>query len=512
VGDHRRPVTTRSAAAQRYFDQGLSLVYAFNHDEARESFREAERLDAACAMASWGVAYANGPHINYPLVPENRGREAHDALTRAKAHLEGARPVERALVEALATRYAWPAPKDRSALDEAYATAMRKVAAAFPDDADVAALTAEALMDLHPWDLWTPAGAPQPWTPEIVQRLEAVLARAPNHPLANHLYIHAVEASPAPGRADAAAQRLRTLQPGLAHMLHMPSHIDVRRGRWEEAITANTRALEADRRYQERRPRQGFYRMYMAHNHHMLAFAAMMTGQSEVALRAIREMVAPLTADVVRERPFLDGLLAMPFEVLLRFGKWEEVLSEPEPPLPLSRTLWRYARGVARAARGELREARAEQAAFAVARKAIAADDAFGNNSAEAIVAVAEHVLAGEILLKEGAVAAAVEELRRGVAAEDALRYDEPPDWIQPVRHALGATLLHAGRAAEAEAVYREDLARAPGNVWALVGLARSLRRQDRARDAAAVEAELARAGAKADVALSSSCLCLPGV
>jgi len=335
------------------------------------------------------------------------------------------------------------------------------------------------------------------------------MKRAPDHPLALHLYIHAVEASPHPEKADAAAERLRNLTPGLGHLVHMPTHIDVRRGRWKQAIAVNARALETDRAYRARRSEVGFYRVYMAHNRHRLAFAAMMTGQGELALRHIREMVAEMPEGWQRDNAaFADGYMGMPFEVLMRFGRWGEILAEPEPAahFPLARALRRYARGVAFAATGKLADARREEAAFRAAKAKIPADAFFGNNSAADLMGVAEKLLPVENLDAGPAIAA----LRNAVAREDRLRYDEPPDWIQPIRHALGATLLRSKRPAEAEVVYREDLRRLPGKVWSLVGLARSLRLQG--RDAADVEAQLAVAADQADIVLTSSCLCLPGI
>ncbi|HSM13194.1 MAG TPA: hypothetical protein VLA66_03935, partial [Thermoanaerobaculia bacterium] len=314
LGPHRRAVTTASAEAQEQFDRGLAYLYGFNHDEAIRSFTRAAALDPGCAMAYWGIAYANGPHINNPVVPEERAQAAWEALQKAMELAGNGTPAERALIGALETRYAWPQPEDRAPLDAAYAEAMRGVRAAHPDDADLGALAAEALMDVHPWDLWNHDGTPQPWTGEIVELLEQVLAAAPSHPLAAHLYIHAVEASPEPGRADAAADTLRELMPGIGHMVHMPSHIDVRRGRWREAIEANSRAMAADHAYLERQPEQQFYRLYMAHNHHMRAFAAMMVGQSELALASVRELVAEMPAEFVEENAlWVDGWIAMPY-------------------------------------------------------------------------------------------------------------------------------------------------------------------------------------------------------
>jgi tetratricopeptide (TPR) repeat protein len=514
LGGLSRRVTTSSPEAQRYFDQGLAFMFAFNHDEAIRAFRRASELDPKCAMAFWGIAVANGPHINNPVVPEDRARAAWEALGPAKALAASATPVERALIEALGSRYAWPQPENRKPLEQAYADAMRRVWKAFPRDADVGALFAESLADLRPWDLWTSDRKPQPGTEELLATLEAVLALDPKHPLGNHLTIHALEASPRPEKADAAAEALRDLQPGLGHMLHMPSHIDVRRGRWQRAIEANAKAVEADRKYRARSPEQGFYRLYMAHNHHMLTYAAMMTGQSELALETIREMVADIPLEFVRENPWADGFLGMPVEVLMRFGRWDEILAEPEPPesAPIARSLRLYARAVAYASKGDVAAAEREQAAFLEARARVPRDATFGNNTASDILDVAEHLMKGEILYRAGRTDVGITALREAVAREDRLRYDEPPDWIQPVRHALGAALLQAGRFPEAEAVFREDLAKLPGNGWGLYGLQRAVHLQKRHDEASAVEKQFDAVWEKADLKIKSPCLCLPGV
>jgi tetratricopeptide (TPR) repeat protein len=514
LGGLTRPVTTSSPVAQRYFDQGLAFMYAFNHDEAIRSFRRAAVLDPKCAMAWWGVAVAYGPHINNPVLPEERAKAAWEALALARAAAAGASPVERALVEALAARYASPPPEDRAALDQAYADAMRKVWKDFPRDADVGALFAESLADLRPWDQWTPDGQPQPGTEELLATLDATLALDPRHPLANHLYIHAVEASPHPERADRAADALRDLQPGLGHLQHMPSHVDVRRGRWHEAIAANTGAIEADKRYRALSPDQGFYRLYMAHNYHMLTYGAMMTGQGALALARIREMVDGIPLEFFRDNPFADGFMAMPLEVLMRFGRWDDILAEPAFPdyVPISRALQHYARAVAFAAKDDVSSARGEQALFVAARARVPEDAAFGNNSGSDVLDVAEYLMQGEILYRDGQVDAGILALREAVAREDHLRYDEPPSWIQPVRHALGAALLQSGRFAEAEAVFREDLGRLPGNGWGLYGLARSLELQKKSAEAKVTYAEFDDIWKKADIRLKSPCLCLPGV
>ncbi|MBP6382509.1 MAG: hypothetical protein KA321_07455, partial [Pseudomonadales bacterium] len=507
-------VSTASPEAQRYFDQGLAFMYAFNHDEAIRSFTRAAELDPDCAMAHWGVAIANGPHINNTAVPPERAAAAWAALGRARAASAGASAVERALIEALAKRYADPQPADRAPLELGYAEAMRGVWQAHPGDADVGALFAESLADLRPWDLWTPEGQPQPGTGELIVTLERVIALQPAHPLANHLYIHAVEASPEPGRADAAADRLRQLQPGLGHMVHMPSHIDVRRGRWQQAIEANARAIEADRRYTARSPQQQFYRLYMAHNHHMLAYAAMMNGQSRLALETMREMVADIPADFFRANPWADGMMAMPLEVMMRFGQWQAILAEPEFPeyAPFSRALRHYARAVALAATDDMDGARREQAAFQAARAAVPDTTTFGNNTATALLDVAERLMGGELLYRAGQVDAGLAMLADAVAHEDRLRYDEPPGWIQPVRHPYGAALLQAGRIAQAEAVFREDQRRQPGNGWGLYGLMRALQLQGKQDEADAVGRDFELAWAKADITIKSPCLCLPGV
>ena len=513
VGSLSRAITTASPEAQKYFDQGLAFMFGFNHDEAIRSFQRAAELDPGCAMAHWGIALANGPHINNPVLPPDRAKAAWEALVRAQAAAAGASPVEKALIVAVAARYASPPPEDRKALDLAYANAMRSAWAAYPKDADVGALFAEAMMDLRPWDLWLPDGTPQPGTEELIRALDAVRTLDPGHPLALHLYIHAVEAQE-PARADTAADALRERLPGLGHLVHMPSHIDVRRGRWQEAIVANTKAIDADARYTARSGEQAFYRLYMAHNHHMLTYAGMMSGQSAIALQRIREMVKDIPLEFFRANAWADGLMAMPLEVLMRFGRWQEILAEPGFPdyVPISRALQHYARGVAFAATSRMPEAEQELAAFLEARQKVAKEATFGNNSGSGVLDVAEHVLKGELAFRAGRRDEGIALLREGVALEDKLRYNEPPDWIQPVRHALGAALLAAGRFADAEAVFREALAKLPDNGWGLYGLQRALALQKKKAEAAEVQKRFDTIWSKADVKIQSACLCLPGV
>jgi tetratricopeptide (TPR) repeat protein len=515
LGSHSFKITTASPEAQRYFDQGLRFVFGFNHGAAIRSFREAARLDPDCAMAHWGIALASGPHINFPVVPPPAAEVAWRELNLARAAAGRASPVEQGLIEALRHRYANPQPDDRSALDQAYADAMRRVWQSHPDQADVGVFFAEALMDLRPWDQWTLAGQPQPGTEEILATLEAVLKLDLQHPFANHLYVHAVEASPQPQRAIPAADRLLTLQPGLAHNVHMPSHIYIRVGRWPDAIESNLKAVAADRQFREVfGPARGFLPVYVAHNEHMLAYAAMMTGRSELAIQHIRAMAAGLSPEFLEEFGSAgESFLAMPLEVLVRFGRWDEVLAEPEHPAsqPFTHAFQHAARGVALAAKGDVAAARKEQELYLAAAKAVPADWSAGNNTCQTIFTVVTPMLEGEILVREGKLEAGLAALRVAVQSEDALRYDEPPGWLIPVRHSLGAALMRAGRYAEAEQTYREDLARQPANGWSLFGLAEALTLQRKTGEAAVVQAQFKRVWAEADLTISSSCLCQPG-
>lgn len=516
LGSYTRKVTTSSPEAQRYFNQGLALVHGFNHGSAIRSFQEAARLDPECAMAHWGIALASGPHINFPLVPPPAAELAWSELTLAQQYAGKASPVERDLIAALAKRYANPQPEDRSKLDLAYADAMREVWKKYPNDPDVGAFFAEAMMDLRPWDQWTPEGQAQPGTDEILATLDAVLKLNVRHPFANHLTIHALEASQHPERAMAAADRLRDLQPGLAHNVHMPSHIDIRTGRWFDAVTANLKAVDAVRRHREEAgPPQGFILVYNAHNEHMLAYAAMMTGQSELAITHIRAMVDGLPEDFLKEFAFAgDGFIAMPYEVLLRFGRWDDVLAMPDHPdyLPFTRAFRHAARAIALAAKSETAAARKEQETFLAMMKLVPAEWTLGNNPASAVNAVATHMVEGEILYREGKVDAGLAELREAVKLEDALHYDEPPPWILPARHALGATLMNEHRYADAEAVYREDLKHLPENGWSLYGLAQSLALQKKNAEADTVRARFTKMWSKSDIAIHSSCFCQPGM
>ncbi|MCB9849110.1 MAG: hypothetical protein H6817_00225 [Phycisphaerales bacterium] len=518
MGDHAWPVTTDSPKARKYFNQGLIWAYAFNHDEAIRSFAEAGRIDPNCAMAWWGVALCNGPHINNPVMPPARSQAAWDALQQAMARKSHANAKEQALIDALAARYVDPstvdlATLDRATLDQAYADAMARVWQQYPNDADIGTLYAEALMDLHPWDLWTQDGNPKPGAEQIVALLEHILEMDPQNPGANHLYIHSVEASRHPDKANAAADRLRDMVPASGHLLHMPSHIDVLTGRWNAAALQNEKALKTDAWYRHKSPHQGFYRLYMFHNSHMLAFAGMMCGRSQEALHAARAAVNSVPEEFKKsDAAFIDPYMGAAYDVLKRFGKWDDILAEPAPPdyLPITTTMWRYARGIAYAAKGEVAHAEAERAAFLAARERVPAGAMFAINPADKILKIAEYMLDGEIALARKDYEAAVAALEQGIAIEDKLIYMEPPEWIQPVRHTLGAVLLEAGRYADAEPVYRRDLEKWPNNGWSLYGLSRCLRTRGADAEAEEVESAFRKVWRNADTPIASSCLCVP--
>ena len=512
LGKHHLKVSTKSKEAQRAFDRGLSLTYSFAYYAAEQEFRRAAELDSNLAMAWWGVAMVNGPHINFPIVPPEKAKTAWEALTKAQQLAPNASELERDLIAAVSKRYAQPQPEDRTPLDIAYADAMREVWRKYPSDDDVGALFAESMMDLRPWDFWLPDGSPQPGTAEFVAAIEKVLWLNPKHPGANHYYIHAMEASPDPAKAEIAADRLARLVPESGHMVHMPAHIYARVGRWKDSASSSEAAMEKDKLYRAKFPRPGFYAMYMAHNAHFMGWTAMIQGRSEAAIKHAREMTTSVPEDFMSDfGPVVDGYLAFIPEVLMRFGKWEELLKEPKPPgdFPYSQAVWRYTRAAALAALNRVPEAREEQKIFDEATRRILPEGTFGNNIQTNLIQIARHALEGEILVKENKLDQAIAELRKAVAIEDGLRYDEPPNWIQPVRHTLGAVLLRAGKAAEAEAVYVADLNKYPENGWSLYGLAKSLRAQNKDAEARKIDRRYKKAWATSDIELHETCLCL---
>lgn len=514
MGDYHRPITTNDAGAQRYFDQGMVLAFGFNHAEAIRSFRAAQRLDPDCAMCFWGEALATGPNINVTsggmaiMSPESRVA-AHAAAQKALSLADRVAPVERALIEAQAVRYDGSETSDRDPLDRAYAEAMRSVVQRFPDDDDAAAMYAEAWMNTMPWNYWSDDGQPRPETVEVIDALERIIARSPRHPLALHLYIHAVEASSDPGRAEAAADTLLTLVPGSGHLVHMPAHTYWRVGRYHDAAEANVRAAAVDEQYIAQCNAQGFYpALYYPHNIHFLWAASSMEGRSAVAIDAARRVAANVRIEQIREFPTVEFFRTIPLLALTQFGRWDEILAEPMPDASLryATAIAHYARGVALARKGDLAAARRERDQLVPLRDTTEILFLDTNDyPAVTLLQIADALLEGELAMAAGSVDAAVGHFERAVALQDGLPYMEPPFWYYPTRQSLGAALLAAGRAGEAEAVYRRDLEDYPHNGWSMFGLAESLAAQGRTDEAAEVREMFAHVWARADVELTGS-------
>ena len=508
------PIATDSGEAQRWFDQGVQLMYGFNHDEAIRSFEVAAALDPESPMPWWGISCAAGMHINNPVMTEAQWRKGFEAAAEARTRVtNNTPPLERALVEAVSARYAWPAPAEQRPYDEAYAAAMERAYERFPDHPDVAALYVESLMNLQPWDYWTEDSQPKGRTADFVAALEKGLKNYPDHPQLTHLYIHAVEASDDPDRALDAADRLCRQVPGAGHLVHMPSHIYVRTGRYPQAADANVRAIRADREYFQEAPEATFYWLYHAHNIHFLAYSAMMEGRYETAIRAARDLERDIPEQFVREfGGVIEGIMPTTFHVQIRFGKWEDILKEPQRAdyRLVSHAACHYARAIAYAALNQPAKARQEAALFEQAAANVPDEWYIFNNKAHYSLDIGRQMLEGEIAFREGRQEEAFAALRRGVELEDELIYDEPPGWMLPVRHPLGAFLMSAGRYAEAEDVYREDLKRNRNNGWALLGLQQALVAQGEAAEAMETDRKLATAWKRADIKATSSCLCEP--
>ncbi len=508
LGAYHMPITA-NAAAQKFFDQGVNLLFGFNHAEAIRSFREAARLDPACAMCWWGVAIALGPNINLPMPPD-AVIPAWLALQNAQRLAPGASAREQAWIAALSRRYAPDKTADRAALDAAYAEAMGELARARPDDLDAQVFWVEAMMDTQPWDYWQADGAtPKGHGAEIVATLEKVIAAAPDHPGALHLYIHAVEASTTPERAEAAADRLLKLMPGAGHIVHMPSHIYYRVGRYADAASANEAAALVDEQYIAACRAQGFYPAgYYGHNIHFLWTSSEMEGRYGAAIGAARRLVKAVDAPNLSKQMSIAELYNFtPVVTLLRFGKYREILAEPapDPALTLDTAMWLYARAFAHANTGDVRAARADRARLAALRNAdFARYDVF-NVPAAGMIEVALVSVDGEIARKSGDLPGAIAAFRKAMELQRALPYTEPAYWHRPVSHLLGAALLDAGRPAEAEAVYRESLKDYRRDGWALMGLARALEAQGKAAEAAAVRAQFDEAWARADTRIETS-------
>jgi tetratricopeptide (TPR) repeat protein len=506
-------ITTDSDATQKWFNQGLMLLYGFNHGEAIRSFTEAAALDPDAAMPWWGIAYANGMHINIPEMTEAQWKDSHEAAQKALAALDDETPLERALVEAVAKRTAWPVPEAQRPYDEAFCSAMEQVYKEFSDNPDVSALYTESLMNLQPWDYWTEDLKPKHRAAEIVSVLEKALATHPDHPQVCHLYIHAMEAGPDPAKATAAAEVLTTRVPAAGHLVHMPSHLFARVGRYPDAVTANEVAVAADDEFFQVGTDPGSYYIYHAHNLHFLAFAAMMEGRYDVALAAARRLEKAVPDPVLDNVAFLiEAVIPTTLHVMIRFGKWEDVLKEPAPPAkrPAMLAVHHYARGIALAALGRTEEARAEVAKFEAQCEQVPEDWWVFSNKIHDVLPIAKHMLEGELAYREGRLEDAWTALDKAIAAEDKLVYDEPPGWVLPVRHAMGALLMEAGEFTRAEELYRQDQNDHPGNGWSLLGLKQAMEAQGKSEEMTLIAEKLDRAWQRVEERPTSSCYCAP--
>jgi len=510
LGALHRPISSTNADAQAWFDQGLRMAYGFNHQAAGQAFAEAVKADPECAICWWGQALVLGPNINVPMVPE-AAAPAWEAAQKALALRDKASPVEQMLIDAVVARYAQTAPEDRVPLDRAYADAMKAAVAKFPDDADVQVMYAESLMDLMPWAYWTANGQASPETPALIAALETAMKLNPDHIGAIHYYIHATEASPDPKRAEPHADRLAALAPGAGHLVHMPAHTYLRLGRYHDAVLINLKATDADATFLSFcKGSNGVYPLgYVPHNWHFVVAAAGYEGNAAMTLRAAQQTAQRADMSMLEALTMMQQFIVAPLMAQARFGRWDEILAAQSPPaaLPYPTAIWHFARGRAFAAKGDLDAARKELAAYEVA----AADPRneanllWGINYAPAVLKVGGPFLAGEIAAAAGDHAVAIKSLTDAVAAEDALNYNEPADWLLPTRHSLGVALLAAGKAAEAEQVYRKDLELHPHNGWALIGLAQALAAQGKAAEAAEAQARFKKAWANADVKIEAS-------
>lgn len=511
LGNYHFPVTTKEPQAQLFFDQGIRLYYAFNHMEAYRSFLEASRIDPSCAMSYWGQALSLGPNINAPMDAADISKVV-EAGQKARSLAALVTPREQAYIAAIATRYAAGATENRQHLDEAYAAAMQQLHRQYPKDLDAAALYAESIMDLHPWEYWQKNGQPQPWTPEILQLLETVLQKDKDHPGANHFYIHAVEASSQPEKAMASARRLPALLPGAGHLVHMPSHIYIRTGMYHDGTLVNEASIKADQAYINQCNSQGLYALfYHPHNYHFLWACATLEGRSGLALEAATTLAGKVDTPLMRG-PFgfvVQYLYASPLFAKVRFGKWDELLQTPSPDkgLVFVTAIWHYARGIAYVRKDRLREAEQDrQSILALMKDTSLPHIRVGaRNTPEAVMAIAEKILAGEIAARKKDHANAIAVLTEAVKMEDDLNYTEPADWPNPVREILGAVLLEAGQYSDAEKCYEEELQLLPENGWALIGLYKSLKAQNRLQDAVEVMDRFDRAFSRADIKLNAS-------
>lgn len=511
LGAHHFLITTTSQNAQKYFDQGIILAYGFNHEEAFRSFKEVARLDTNCAMAYWGMAYVLGPNINLPM-EAGVIYTAYEAIQKAVALLDNETQSEKDFVMTLSKRYSNEELDDRTSLDQAYADAMRELSKKYPDNYDASTMFAESLMDLHPWDYWHKDGSPQPWTSEILTTLESVIEKSPNHHGANHLYIHAMEASKNPERALASADRLRFLSPGAGHLVHMPAHIYIRVGKYHEGSLANIRAVKSDEQYINQCNQQGFYPLsYYLHNYHFLWATATLEGDSKTAIDAATKTSQNPPDSLMDVCGFktLQHFAVIPLYAYVTFGRWNDILeyAQPEDKRPYTKAVWNYARAMAFIAKDNITDAEKEIADLEALRSDKNIEDLsiWGINSAGNLIKIAYEVANGELEAKKKNYSKAIKNLKRAVELEDQLRYDEPPTWFYPCRQNLGAVLIEAGNYSEAEKVYNDNLKEIPENGWTLFGLYQALTKQNKTEEAAKVLERFNEAWKYSDIKLCSS-------
>lgn len=514
MGDFHREISTDSEYAQKYFDQGMVLAFGFNHAESIRSFRAAQTLDPDCAMCFWGEALATGPNINVTskgkAVMSMPDREAaYAAVQKAVALKANATESEQALIDALATRYSADFEADREPQDIAYAEAMGAYVAAHPEDDDAAAIYAEAWMNTMPWDYWSADGEPKPDTVKVINALETIIARSPEHPLALHLYIHAVEASADPGRAEDEADRLADLVPASGHLVHMPAHIYWRVGRYDDAATANILAAKVDENYIAQCNAQGFYpALYYPHNIHFLWAAASMSGQTDMAIESAQKVADNVRLEMIEQFPTVEFFKTIPMLALVQFGQWESILAYEQPPetLDYSNAIWHYARGVAAARTGYTETAIEERDALAALKDTVQINFLdTADYPASTLLTIADELLQGEIAQAEVRVEDAIAHYSKAVEAQDTLPYMEPPFWYYPTRQSLGEAYIQAEDYAEAEAVYRKDLEEYPRNGWSMSGLVKALEKQGKTDEAAEAQAKLDVIWRHSDVVLDGS-------
>ena len=510
LGTYHRKITTRSSLAQKYFDQGMRLSWAFNHDEATRSFAKAAMTDPTCASCYWGVALSLGVNYNMPMMSSPRGRVGWQAVRRAEANARRATPVERALIAAVGLRYRGNGevdPSNSKPLLQAYVNAMRAVAAKYPNDLDVQTMYAEGLMNTNPWKLWNADGTQNPGTQQVLDALQSVLKRDPKHPGANHYYIHAIEASPHPEQALASAEVLTGMMPAAGHLEHMPAHIMQRVGRYGEAAEANRKGAAADLAYLKATAAPDYYPMYLIHNFQFLGSAAAMEGRRAEAITALRDARTHSSDQMLLEMPGLDWTASFIYDGYTKFGMWADMLNEPapNPKMPGATISFHQSRAIALAATGKLDEARIELAKTDQLIAAVSAEAFQGNNGAKPLYEIGQIKAQAHLATAEGKRDEAIRLLTDAVLAEDKLAYNEPSDMIFATRHLLGAELLAAGQPAKAEAVYREDLKQHPNNGWAYLGLSQALAAQKKDDDAAAVKKQFEQAWRSADVPLMAS-------